>query len=309
MAITLITGTPGSGKTLYAVSMLRREIESGRRLLVRGIRGLALDHELLADEDVRRWPELVKPQDILVVDECQDVWPTVSVGTKPTDDIAKLNVHRHMGVDIWVITQHPNLINKSLRNLVGRHIHVRRMLGMNWAIVYQWDSARNPGSGFRDAVKSRWSYPKDVFNLYTSAEVHTKPKGVVPKVLWVLPVAIVAAVVFAWRGFHSVSGFGSLGKGGAGAATGASAVAASSAGGSSGGARSWRVGGRYVIDGVPYVLVADQTGRFRSVEAKDFKGDELHVTGTVDGEPVAVWSGALGSAGSVGSGGVSASVK
>ncbi|MBW9106210.1 hypothetical protein JNB89_20965, partial [Paraburkholderia phenoliruptrix] len=51
---------------------------------------------------------------------------------------------------------------------------------------------------------------------------------------------------------------------------------------------------RYAIDGRGYVLLADSTGHFRRESAEDFKGETLGVTGTVDGERVAVWTGQAG---------------
>ncbi|KVN40161.1 hypothetical protein WT12_29440 [Burkholderia territorii] len=297
MAITLVTGVPGSGKTLWTVWSLQKEIKAGRRIVANGIKGLAIDHELWDDDMVREWFKHCQPNDVIVIDEVQRIWPQVSASVKASEDIEKLHVHRHYGVDIIVITQHPNRMNKTIRDLVGRHVHVRRLFGGRRAMIYEWDMTHNPNSGFRDAVKHVWGYPKDVFNLYTSAELHTKPKAITPKALFILPVAALCAVVFAWRGFSSVSGgFGVLDK--AKAAEGAKAVSGGSVAGSSagGGAKGqashkWRVAGQYAIDGRGYVLLADNKGHFRRESADDFKGDTLGVTGTVDGERVAVWTG------------------
>jgi zona occludens toxin len=293
VALTLVTGVPGSGKTLWAVWNLQRELKSGRRLLVNGIRDLALDHELVSDDDVRRWHEVVQPNDILVVDEVQRIWPPVPQGSKATVDIEKLHVHRHFGVDIVVITQHPNRMNKTVRDLVGRHVHVRRLLGLNRAMIYEWDSVHNPSAGFRDAVKSMWAYPKKAFALYTSAELHTKPKGVVPKALFFGPLALVAAVIFGWRAFHHL-------KPGAHESAAAKASAASAAVGASAPrgvpSRSWHIVGRFVIDGRAGIVVADSSGVLRAVEGKGFTGDGVWLEGAVDGERVGYWTGASGAA-------------
>lgn len=296
MAITLVTGVPGSGKTLWAVWNLRREMKSGRRLLVNGIRDLALDHELLSDDDVKRWHEIVQPNDILVVDEVQRIWPPVAQGTKATVDIEKLHVHRHFGVDIYVITQHPNRMNKTVRDLVGRHVHVRRLLGLKRAMVYEWDSVHNPSAGFRDAVKHMWGYPKKAFELYTSAELHTKPKGVVPKALYFGPLALVAAVFFGWRAFHHLRPGGHDGSAaGSSHVAGAASAASDASGGSEAAGKSsklWRVVGRFAVDGRAGVLVADSSGALRAVEGKGFKGEGIWLEGSVDGERVGHWSGA-----------------
>lgn len=287
--ITLITGVPGSGKTLYTVAQADKLVRSGRRVLVDGIRDLAIDHVQVDEAWVRKWYENVQPNDVVIIDEVQRYWPPVSISTKSTEDIEKLHVHRHLGVDFIVITQHPNRMNKVIRDLVGRHVHVRRMLGLQKAMLYEWDSARNPQGNLKDAVKTWWSYPKNVFALYTSAELHTKPKAVVPKALFVIPVALLVGGFFAWKGFHRVMDFGKPAS-----APGASATAVS-AGGSDKGV--WRVVGAYALGGEAFVLVADESGRIRPVKREGFKGEGLALEGEVDGQKVAVWTGGAEKAG------------
>ena len=294
--ITLITGVPGSGKSLYAVSTLPKLIKDGRRIVVDGIKDLAVDHELVDEAWVRDWHNRCKQNDVIVIDEVQRIWPNVSVSVKPTEDIEKLHVHRHMGVDIVVITQHPQRMNKTIRDLVGRHVHVRRLFGMQRAMLYEWDHCHNPNAGFRDAVKTLWKYPREVFKLYTSAELHTKPKAVIPKALFVVPVALLIAIVLAYRGVHGIKGFSSFsdhGPASAGAASGGSASSSSSSSGSVsvGGSKAWRVAGAYVLQGRAFVLLSDEHGRVRSVERTGFSGEGLTLEGKVDGDRVGTWTG------------------
>lgn len=313
--IELVTGTPGSGKTLYTVDRLRKEAKAGRRILVDGIRDLAIDHVLVDEQWMRKWHENCQPNDLIVVDEVQRIWPPVSVSVKPGEDVEKLHVHRHLGVDFIVITQHPQRMNKTIRDLVGRHVHVRRLFGRRSAMLYEWDHAHNPNSGFRDAVKTLWRYPKDVFSLYTSAELHTKPKAVIPKALFILPVGLLVVAIGAWKGFKAVSGgFGIGGQTGSAVSSsavavpplgGVASVVGSAASGVKVGSSTWRVAGQYAVDGRGYVLLASPDGRFRREPADDFRGETLGVTGTVDGERVAVWTGAV----AAGSGGVTGARK
>lgn len=290
--ITLITGTPGSGKTLYAVWLASKMVKEGRRLVVDGIRDLAVEHLEVDEAWVRRWWEGVQPNDVMIIDEVQRYWPPVSVSVKTPEEIEKLHVHRHLGVDIIVITQHPQRLNKTIRDLVGHHVHVRRMFGLKRAMLYEWDHCHNPNSGFRDSVKTLWKYPRSVFSLYLSSELHTKPKSVVPKALFVIPIALVAAGVLAWRGYHGVKAVGDVHPGASDAGTGGAAVAAAGASSARGlVSREWRVVGQYAVDGRGYVLVADNDGRLRSADVDDFRGDSLRVEGKVDGERVAVWTG------------------
>lgn len=297
--ITLITGTPGSGKTLYTVWFAEQQVKLGRRLMVDGIRDLALEHVLVDEAWLRRWYELAEHNDLIVVDEAQRIYPPTTVSQKVGPDVEQLHVHRHKGVDFILITQHPQRISKTVRDLVGRHVHVRRMFGMKKAMLYEWDHCHNVGS-LKDAVKSWWTYPRSVFNLYTSAEVHTKQKAVIPKALFVAPVALVIAGVFAWYAFKGVNGgFGihggaasKAGGGPAKASAGGGMLSAGAAAGASGAAsEKWRVVGRYLLDGDSYVVLADDQGRLRTVEPGGFEGGGVHTAGLLDGARVAEWTG------------------
>ncbi|KVT91359.1 hypothetical protein WK59_04535 [Burkholderia ubonensis] len=301
--ITLITGTPGSGKTLYTVWSLLREQKAGRRIVVDGISGLLVDHVHADAEWVRNWHKNCQPNDVIVVDEVQRIWPAVSVSVKATEEIEQLHVHRHLGVDFIVITQHPNRMNKTIRDLVGRHVHVRRLFGGSRAMLYEWDHAHNPQSGLRDAVKTVWRYPKKVFELYKSAETHTKSKAVIPWALWVLPIALLVSIALAYVGFRGMSSFGAKKVASPSvasvpaAASGVlpvSGVSIGAGGGEGGGSAKWRVAGQYSIDGRGYVLLTDNAGRFRREVSGDFRGETLGVTGVVDGERVAMWTGGFG---------------
>lgn len=297
MAITLVTGVPGSGKTLYAVWFAQQQLKAGRRLVVDGIRDLALEHELVDEPWLRQWFDNAQQQDLIIVDEAQRIWPPTSVSVKPTPDIEKLHVHRHLGVDFILITQHPQRLNKTIRDLVGRHVHVRRLFGMRRAMLYEWDHCHNVGS-LRDSVKTTWAYPQNVFKLYTSAEVHTKQKAVVPKALFVLPVALIVGVLLAWKGFRGVTtGFGATVRASGSKASTAGASPSSSSGGALGqgddSSKLWRVAGRYALDGRAFVVLSDAAGRLRVEEAKGFSGMGEQLHGTVEGGPVTPWSGAL----------------
>lgn len=198
--ITLITGVPGSGKSLHAVSdlllpMQTAEIEHEgqkvKRVLHTNIKNLLLDHVHIDKDDLLRWPEWCKPGDFICFDEVQEVWRPRSMGAQTPDSIAKLETHRHMGVDFVIITQHPMLLDQNIRRLVGRHLHVRRVANMNLAVVYEWDHASNPAM-VKSAITTRpWRYPKSAFKLYKSAEAHTKQPRRLPAALLVVLVAAV----------------------------------------------------------------------------------------------------------------------
>lgn len=198
--IELYTGVPGAGKTLSMVERLHKlqkrwqqHPEETRPVFVSGIPDLKLDHQPLPMKSVQvrmnatpmlvpAWEELPEGS-LILIDESQGVFPPRSTQIQAPEHVAFLNVHRHKGFDIWLTTQHPKLIDGGVRALVGRHQHYRRLFGGARAVVYEWDSCSDSLTGFANATKSYYSYPKNVFHLYKSAEVHTKQSFKLP--LWI----------------------------------------------------------------------------------------------------------------------------
>lgn len=227
--IYLITGVPGSGKTLYAVSTLvkslgeqkleKNGVEIKRRIVVDGIPNLLMPHDLMAPmiEDDRgnftsegdsllTWPKWCKPGDVLVIDEIQRYWRPRGMGMKPPEMIKALETHRHMGVDFVIVTQNPMLIDQNVRRLVGRHQHIRRLLGMQRAVIYDWDGCSVDVHRTKTATTSFWNYPKSAYALYKSSELHTKQKQKIPAWLVVPVLAIVGGLFVAPSAFSTLSG-------------------------------------------------------------------------------------------------------
>lgn len=228
----LITGTPGSGKTLYAVSTLVQELmkqkltgKDGkpiqRRLVVDGIPDLIIPHETMTPSDIdaktsviscegqglANWPEWVQPGDVMVVDEVQRYLRPRGLGTKPQLCVTELETHRHKGIDVVFITQNPMLVDQNVRRLVNQHLHLRRLFGGTRAVVYQWDSCSADVHRVSTCTtKSYWGYPKDAYKLYKSSELHTKVKAKIPAWVAVPVLAVVCGVLIAPKAFGVLSG-------------------------------------------------------------------------------------------------------
>lgn len=192
--ITLITGAPGAGKTSALVKLLS-ELAKGRVLYVDGIPDLKVPHVAL--EDARKWPELVPDGAAIVIDEAQRVWRPAGPGQRVAPDIAMLETHRHRGLDFFIVTQHPKLLHTNVRNLVGRHVHLRDIgvLGRWW---YEWPEAVDPGTWKSAPVKKRYRLDRGSFKLYKSASEHVKPIRSVPPVVYVLGAAVLLAGGLGW---------------------------------------------------------------------------------------------------------------
>lgn len=206
MAITLVTGVPGSGKTAWVVDHIIG-YEGKRPIIVDGIPELQLDAD--PAPPVREWTEKVPDESsqtgeklqfsfqtgsLVVIDECQRVFPRRAVGKAVPDYVAAFETHRHRGLDFILITQHPRLLDSHVRSLVAKHIHIR----VTWQgrHKYEWSEVGDPESkSSRDlAARDRYKLPKRVFARYKSAEAHTKLKQKVPMYAYVLGAALLGFV-------------------------------------------------------------------------------------------------------------------
>ncbi|MDO4694181.1 MAG: zonular occludens toxin domain-containing protein [Eikenella sp.] len=194
--ITLITGTPGSGKTLYMVSQLAKSKEfEGRKIFVDGIRDLQIPTEPIPEghsiADMHVW--LQQPENhgsVVVIDEAQRVFPPRSAGSRAPENVEFLHVHRHYGIDVFLITQMPKRIDANVRDLVGAHYHIyKNKLGLR--TKFYWDyCATNPKAESRNGQASVYKLDSDAYSLYKSAEIHTKIKQ--PKTRWLYAAAVAA---------------------------------------------------------------------------------------------------------------------
>lgn len=197
--LTLITGLPGNGKTLFALQKVQALAEKeNRQVYYWGINDIKLPWIKL---EPSRWQEL-PPTAVMVVDEVQDHMPLRPNGSKVPDHIQGLAKHRHGGVDIFLITQGPRLLDAFVRELIEVHYHVVRMWGMQRATVHEFRPGvrLNVSSSRSGSIQHKWAFPKDVFAWYKSAEAHTHKRNI-PKKVWVLlglAVLIPALVALAW---------------------------------------------------------------------------------------------------------------
>lgn len=208
--ITIITGTPGAGKTLYTISKLLKPLVGSQipitddqgvttfheRRIYTNINGLLLDHELIdggENQGLRDWHEWAEPGAVIVFDEVQRIWKPRANGSAVPADIEALETHRHMGVDFILITQNVMLLDRNLLGLCGRHLHIRRIANAHLAIVYEWDHASRQLLYAKSITKSPWRYDRKVFKLYRSALAHTKQKRRLPGLVWFILAGIIGA--------------------------------------------------------------------------------------------------------------------
>jgi zona occludens toxin len=201
MAIYLTTGTPGAGKTLRTLWKVERERQSsGRDVFYNGINDLKIPGWIQFD-DPTKWHEL-PDKSIIVIDEAQRAFRPRAAVLKVPEHVEALETHRHRGIDIYVITQHPLLIEQNMRRLTESHEHIMRKFGSKWATVHEWKGVKeNCDKSRSDSMRSEWRYPKEVFTWYKSAEAHNHKFRLPGKVmvLLCLPFIIALAIWYAMQ--------------------------------------------------------------------------------------------------------------
>lgn len=168
--ITLFTGTPGAGKTAEMVRLLE-ELAKDRPLFGAGLDGLKLPHTVI---DPKLWHELVPDGAVVFVDEAQHYWRPRGPSVPVPAGVAALETHRHRGVDFFLTTQRPGLLDANVRALVGRHVHLRDT-GWLGRWMYEWPEISDNLAWRSCTQKRRYKLPARVFDLYKSASLHVKP--------------------------------------------------------------------------------------------------------------------------------------
>jgi hypothetical protein len=196
----LVTGLPGSGKTLWTINHLKNGVlnpENGekRPIFYYGIPHLNPILGWIPLQNPKNWHEEVPDTAIVVIDEVQEHFPVRSPSSAVPPALAALERHRHRGLDLYFLTQDARLLDHHARRLAGQHILLKRNFGAPFAVVFKNNGAVDDPNDYkllRKAEKSTFKYPKDTFNLYKSSELHTH-KFEMPKMVWVL-VALVIIV-------------------------------------------------------------------------------------------------------------------
>jgi zona occludens toxin len=186
--VNLVTGTPGAGKTLWTITHVKELAESeDRPVFYVHIDGLTLPwHEL---EDPTQWWSLPEGS-IIVFDEAHHYFPPEPSSRALKEHVSMIGETRHKGFTIFLITQSQNSVHWFVRERVTRHYFLQRKQGQERATLYQDESLINTRSKreLKEITGQVWSYPKDAYQWYKSAEMHTVKKRLPPGMwrLWVL---------------------------------------------------------------------------------------------------------------------------
>lgn len=211
--ITFVTGLPGHGKTLNTIYEIDTLLKLARKNneLVRpvyyfskesvdssgaGIAGLSLEG-WFPFTNLEGWFQLPDSA-IIVIDECQYAFP--AKGKTRNGDIPQhieqFTEHRKKGFDIFLISQDAMNVDHYIRRLAGQHLHYHRPFGASKSVRWEYQRVVNPYDKFtqKEAIsRNVVSFPKQYFNAYSSANIHTV-KRKIPKKLFLIPVFLIVLV-------------------------------------------------------------------------------------------------------------------
>lgn len=204
--ITLITGLPGSGKSLFTLKMVNDlAVKDNRQVYYYGISELTLNWLLL--DNPEQWCDLPKGS-IVVIDECQATFRPRGNGAAVPRHVSEFEVHRHKGYDIFLITQHPMLIDGNVRRLVGRHFHVVRFYGFAKSKIHEFAQVRdNVDKSTKNSIENHFVYPKEVYSWYKSADLHTVKKRIPMRLIMmiILPLVLIGIFYYGYKTFSTVT--------------------------------------------------------------------------------------------------------
>lgn len=224
MAIKLITGVPGSGKTLMAIKDIAEQVKANndpktpsfndtksteenfdaskhkrfKRPIYTDIDGINFGegevYKVQPDHDWRECPD----GSLIIYDEVHKKWRSEGqAGLSKNPQINDLDMHRHRGMDFILITQYPTKVHHEVRTNVTEHYHIKRPSGAKAATTYKWDLAQSSPNDFHaknEADIAPFVFPKKYFKHYKSATIHTH-KFKLPKYLVFLVIVGMVPIV------------------------------------------------------------------------------------------------------------------
>ena len=204
MSIHLITGLPGNAKTLFALGELLRIAKADNRpVFYSGINELSPDLGWV-EIDPLRWFD-APTNSLVIIDESQRVFRPRGNGTQPPQHVVELETHRHGGIDLYLLTQHPMLVDSAVRRLTQQHQHMVRIFGMEASTVHRWDTGVvencEKAASRKTSIKTKYIFDKKLYPLYKSANAHTMKRNIPKRIFFIalIPVAIFGALFYMYK--------------------------------------------------------------------------------------------------------------
>jgi len=184
--VILITGLPGEGKTLFAVSKFLK----GKA----GVFAANMNTTAFPKVDASKWYE-TPPGSVVVVDEAWEFFAPRNAMQDPPEHYTRIPKIRHSGHVLVLITQDPHDLDARVRRRVGKHYHVVRVYGSERANIHEWNKCQEDINNRAETESAIWEYDKEAYNLYTSTEDKHRIKIEIPRKLKRVPVYLALAAL------------------------------------------------------------------------------------------------------------------
>ncbi|SUO97357.1 zonular occludens toxin domain-containing protein [Suttonella ornithocola] len=211
--ITLITAVPGSGKTLYAIGIIDAANKAGRAVYqnIDGLKPDMFDNPSIIFDAPADWRD-TPDGSLIIYDECQQphLYPAnAKRGLVEDERLTAMETHRHTGHDLIFITQAPTFVHHHIRKLTGQHVHFYRARGIQGAMRYEWSHVCDNPNDRKEQQRAdsvMWKFPKQYFDYYKSATIHTH-KFSMPAKLKILLYFLIPAILYLGYRFSQFSMF------------------------------------------------------------------------------------------------------
>jgi len=237
MALYLVTGQPGHGKTAYALDKAFKFQKEGRAIYAHGVKDLDFDKAKWTYlEDPKLWQQLPDGA-VILLDECYTVFPNRNPGAAVPPHVQAMATHRHRGFDFIMIAQQGLQLDPFLRGLYEEHVHVRQTSIMRSKTkLKRWNQYQNNVQvQCTDVVD--WVRPKYVFDYYTSTTLVTTKRTMPMWMRWLLvgiATVLCLLLILRWHFQKKIAEYAPAASAIHSAGTGASGPAASGAGAGAG---------------------------------------------------------------------------
>ncbi len=145
MAINLITGKPGSGKTAYLAKLVKE------KFLPNGVQVYSYFRLKFNDSRIKYFKEISEIQSyrnaVVILDEAQIWFNARKWNLLPASLQYALQQHRHKGIDIWGAVQNLQRLDIIVRELVAKYYEVKKIMGSRDEIGRE--RTQNPWGIFR----------------------------------------------------------------------------------------------------------------------------------------------------------------
>jgi len=195
MALYLVTGQPGHGKTAYALDKAFAFKKEGRQIYAHGVKDLDYDKAGFKYlDDPTKWQDLPDGA-VILLDECYTVFPNRNPGAKVPDHVEAMARHRHRGFDFILIAQQGLQLDPFLRGLYEEHVHVRQTSVLRSKTkLKRWNQYQGNVQGACNDIVD-WVRPKYVFDYYTSTTLVTTKRTVPMWIRYVVGGLVLLAIV------------------------------------------------------------------------------------------------------------------